>query len=113
MLQAAGVVYCISDAGLEQRNLPLQAGNAVSYGITKEQALESITLTPAKILGIEEQAGSLEQNKDATLIISNGNILDMKSNNIIAAYINGRKIDLDNIQKQLYLKYCNKYGIKP
>lgn len=114
MLQAAGVVYCISDAGFwQQRNLPFQAGNAVSYGITKEQALESITLTPAKILGIEEQAGSLEQNKDATLIISDGDILDMKSNNIIAAYINGRKIDLDNIQKQLYLKYCNKYGIKP
>lgn len=113
LLKKAGVKFCITDVSFwQQRNLPFEAGNAVAYGISKEEALESITLTPATVLGIDSRTGSLETGKDANLIISVGDVLDMRSSNIENAYIKGAEINLDNIQKQLYRKYCNKYGIK-
>ena len=69
-------------------------------------------MNPAKILGIDNTVGTIEVGKDATLIISDGDALDMKSNNIANAYIRGKNINLDNIQKQLYKKYMDKYGLK-
>ena len=77
-----------------------------------EQAVKSITLSTAKILGIDKTTGSLEVGKDATLFISTGDALDMRTNNVEKAYIKGKNIDLDNEQKALYLKYKNKYGLK-
>ncbi len=113
LLQQAGVEYCISVEGFWQvRNLSFNAGTAVTNGLTKEQALASITLNAAKILGIDKTAGTIETGKDATLIISDGDALDMKSNNISNAFIRGKNINLDNIQKQLYKKYMDKYGLK-
>lgn len=116
LLQNAGVLYCLQNAGDQEaanaRNLPFQAGTCVAYGLTKEQALQAITLNAAKILGIEKICGSLEMDKDATLFISSGDALDMKSNNVIFAYIRGEKVNLDNHQKQLYQKFMNKYQQK-
>jgi imidazolonepropionase-like amidohydrolase len=113
LLQQAGVAYCNSVDGFWQvRNLPFVAGTPVAYGLNKEQALESITLAPAKIMGIDKTVGSLETGKDATLVVSTGDVLDMRTNNIEMAFIRGRQINLDNIQKQLYNKYMNKYGLK-
>jgi imidazolonepropionase-like amidohydrolase len=94
---------------MNTRNLPFYAGTAVAYGMTKEDALTLITLNTAKILGIDKTVGSIEIGKDATLFISTGDALDMKSNNVTAAYIQGRKINLDNFQKKLYKKYSEKY----
>ena len=65
----------------------------------------SITLNSARILGIEEQVGSIEKGKDATFFISTGDALDIRSNNIEKAYIKGEIVDLNNHQKQLYEKY--------
>lgn len=114
LLQKAGVDYCISVDGFWQvRTLGYNAGQAVSYGVTKEQALTAITLSPAKILGIDKTVGSLEIGKNATLFISKGDALDMLGNNLEVAFISGRNISLDNVQKQLYIKYMNKYGLKP
>jgi imidazolonepropionase-like amidohydrolase len=113
LLQQAGVNYCISVDGFWQvRNLSFNAGTPVAYGLTKEQALSAITLNAAKILGIDNTVGTIEVGKDATLIISDGDALDMKSNNITSAFIRGKNINLDNIQKQLYKKYMDKYGLK-
>ena len=114
LLQQAGVSYCISDQDEENRyrNLPFNAGVAVAYGLTKEQALQAITLNAAKILGIDNRTGTLENNKDANIVVSDGDILDIKTNNVIYAFIQGRQINLDNKQKQLYEKYKYKYGIK-
>jgi imidazolonepropionase-like amidohydrolase len=113
LLQQAGVNYCISVDGFWQvRNLSFNAGTPVAYGLTKEQALSAITLNAAKILGIDKTIGTIEVGKDATLFISDGDALDMKSNNVIHAYIRGKEINLDNIQKQLYKKYMDKYGLK-
>jgi imidazolonepropionase-like amidohydrolase len=114
LLQQSGVMYCISDADemSRYRNLSFNAGVAVAYGLTKEQALEAITLNAAKILGIDDRTGSLEKGKDANIVVSDGDILDMKTSNVIYAFIQGRQINLDNKQKQLYEKYMAKYGLK-
>jgi hypothetical protein len=112
-LQQAGILYCINDFDEMNRgrNVMFNAGVAVGFGLTKEQALQSITLNAAKILGIDKQTGSLEAGKDANIIVSDGDLLDIKTNNISYAFIQGRQINLDNKQKQLYERYKTKYGL--
>jgi len=116
LLQDAGILYCLSyrgdmeTAGL--RNLPFTAGTAVAYGLKKEQVLTAITLSAAKIMGMDETTGSLEGGKDATLFVSSGDALDMRTNKVELAFIKGKKIDLDNRQKQLYNTYREKYSAK-
>jgi len=116
VLNKNGILFCLSYAGdmevMGSRNLPFTAGTAAAYGLTKEEALSAITYNSAKILGIDKQVGSLEDGKKATLFISNGDALDMKTNAIYKAFINGSLIDLDNHQHQLYKKYSDKYGFK-
>jgi imidazolonepropionase-like amidohydrolase len=114
VLQQAGVLFAISDTHGETRgrNLMFNAGTAAAWGLTKEQALQAITLNAAKILGIDATTGSIETGKDGNIIVSDGDILDMKSSNVIYAFIQGRQINLDNKHKQLYEKYKYKYGIK-
>ena len=97
---------------MNARNLPFLAGTAWAYGLTEEEAVASISLNVAKILGIDDRIGSIEAGKDATLFISDGNALDMKSNNVSFAMIKGNYIDLDNHQKQLNRKYEQKYGLE-
>ena len=70
-----------------------------------------ITSNPAKVLGIDSTTGTIETGKDATLFISSGDALDMKTNNVEYAFIQGRQIILDDVQKQLYRKYMKKYGL--
>ena len=113
LLQDGGVLYGLT--GIEywrQRNLPFEAGNAVAYGLSKEQALSMISLNIAKILGIDSTTGSLEPGKDATLFISDGDALDMLGNKVEAAYIKGKNLNLDNLHKQLYKRYSEKYQLE-
>ena len=116
LLQKAGILFCLDNAGdmeaMETRNLPFMAGTAAAYGLTKEQALKAITINTAKILGIDKTTGSIEVGKDATIIISTGDALDMRTNNIVNAYIKGIAVDLNNEQKELYEKYKKKYNLK-
>jgi len=113
-LQDAGVLYAINDedGSTRGRNLPFNAGTAAGYGITKEQALSSITLNAAKILGIDKITGSLEVGKDANIVVSEGDILDMRSSIITHAFIQGRQVSLEDKHKQLTERYKYKYGIK-
>jgi imidazolonepropionase-like amidohydrolase len=116
LLQKDSVLFCLQLEGdmeaMQSRNLPFNAGAAAAYGLTKEQALESITYSPAKILGVDSLLGTLEEGKLASLVVSEGDILDMTSNAVILAYISGKPVTLSNRQTELYLKYKNKYGIK-
>ena len=114
MLQKAGVLFTINDddGNSRYRNLPFNAGTAAAYGLTKEEALSAITLNAATILGIADKTGSIETGKDANIVVSEGDILDMRTNIITQAFIQGRQIDLNNKQKQLAEKYETKYGIK-
>jgi imidazolonepropionase-like amidohydrolase len=92
------------------RNLPFMAGTVSAWGLDKEKALQIITLNTAKVLGIDKTAGSLEIGKDATLFISAGDALDMKTNKVEQAFIQGRDISLDNLHKQLDRKFSAKYS---
>ncbi len=113
-LQKAGVMFAISDDDSQTRgrNLAFNAGTAAAYGLTKEEALQAITLNAAKMLGVSDKAGSIEVGKDANIVISEGDILDMKSSNVTDAFIQGRKIDLNDKQKQLNDRYNQKYNLK-
>ncbi|RZK44669.1 MAG: hypothetical protein EOO61_02995 [Hymenobacter sp.] len=111
ILDNAGINVVISiDDYWQQRNLPFMAGTAVAWGVDREKALQMITLNTAKILGIDQSAGSLEMGKDATFFISEGDALDMKTNKVETAFIQGRNINLDNLHKQLDRKFSDKYG---
>jgi len=114
MLQKAGVLFTINDddGSSRYRNLAFNAGTASAYGLTKEEALGSITLNAAMILGIADRTGSIEKGKDANIVVSQGDILDMRTNIITQAFIQGREINLDNKQKQLFERYKYKYNIK-
>lgn len=113
LLSDEGLLFCLENSGdMEQmgtRNLPFYAGTAVAYGLPYELAVQSMTLSAARILGIDQTHGSLEKGKSATLFISEGDALDMMTNDVTFAVIDGREIDLDNRQKALYRKYREKY----
>ena len=115
-LHKAGVIFTVCDDSQRgfwrQRNLPFMAGTMAAYGLTKEEALSVITLNAAKLLGIDNITGTLEKGKDANIVISEGDILDMRTSKITNAFIQGREIDLNNKQTQLFEKYKYKYGIK-
>ena len=112
LLQEGGVLYGLTGIGFwRQRNLPFEAGEAVGYGLTKEQAVSMITMNNAKILGIDKTTGTLETGKDANLFISNGDALDMLTLDVKSAYIQGKSIDLNTWHKMLYKRYSDKYGI--
>ncbi|MCZ2473363.1 amidohydrolase family protein [Aquirufa ecclesiirivi] len=116
MLYKAGVLVSISqdsgDGYTQQRNLPFMAGTLAAYGLSKEEALQVITSNPAKILGIEKRTGTIENGKDANILICQGDLLDMKSSVLTHAFIQGRAIDLQNKHTQLFERYKYKYQIK-
>jgi len=113
LLNNAGVNVVLSIDGFwQQRNLPFMAGTASAWGMSKEDALKTITLNAAKAMGIDKTTGSLAIGKDATFFISAGDALDMIGNKVEEAFIQGRSINLDNLHKQLDKKFSDKYGIK-
>ncbi len=100
------------NGGMERmsaRNLPFYAGTYAAYGLGKEEALKLITSNNAKILGINDKVGTLEVGKDATLFISEGDALDMRTNIVTNAFIQGRKLSLETHQTKLWKRYSNKY----
>ena len=111
-----GILVGLENSGgmerMQTRNLPFLAGTCAAYGLNKEQALQLITLNTAKILSIDNQCGSLEQGKDATLFISEGDALDMRTNKLTHAFIQGRELNLETHQTKLYKKYKEKYNQK-
>jgi hypothetical protein len=113
LLIEAGVTVGLETSGdmerMNSRNLPFYAGTTVAHGLSKEQALQLITLNTAKILGIDTRYGSLEVGKSATLFISNGDALDMRTNNLTNAFIDGRNISLESHQTELWKRYSKKY----
>ncbi|MBC7773548.1 MAG: amidohydrolase family protein [Pyrinomonadaceae bacterium] len=109
-LQQAGVQWCMAsgEETAHERNLPYNAARAVGYGLDLDAAMRSVTLSPAEILGVSDTLGSLEVGKSATLLITDGNPLEITTR-IDSAYIHGKKIDLANKQTELEKKYREKY----
>lgn len=113
MLEGAGVTWCLGASGgnfetPHERNLPYHAATAVAYGLDHDTALEAITIDAAKILGVDDELGSVEIGKAATLIVTDGSPLEITTE-ITRAFIDGREIDLSNKQTILADKYREKY----
>lgn len=113
LLQEAGVKFCLQNEGdmeaMNTRNLPFQAGTAKAYGLTEEQAISSISLSTCEIIGIDKEFGSIEEGKSATLFVSAGNALDMRTNIVTQIIIKGQFSSVSNFQQELYEKYKKKY----
>lgn len=109
LLKERGVRFCFGLAGNHPsaavRNLPFLAGTASAYGLAPEDAVRAITLDAAAVLGIDQRLGSLTVGKDATVIVSQGDALDMRGNQLTHAFIQGRWIVLDDHHQQLYRQY--------
>ena len=105
--------FCIAprDRPGSLRNLPHHAATAVAHGLPQEAALRCVTLEAADILGVGDQLGSLEPGKSATLIITDGDPLELLTQ-IEAAYIEGRPVDLSSRHTELRDKYRQKYQQK-
>ena len=112
----AGLTITIDVSGrmerMNTRNLPFYAGTFAAYGVPKEKAVQLITLNAAKILGVSDRLGSLTVGKDATLFLSLGDALDMRTNQLTHAFINGKNISLETHQTELWKRYMEKYSRK-
>jgi imidazolonepropionase-like amidohydrolase len=109
-LSRAGVTVLFNDGGDDPsnaRHLPHDAATAATFGFPREKAVAAMTLEPAKLLGVADRLGSLEPGKDATFILTDGDILDLRSR-VVGAYVDGRVLDLTDKQKRLYEKYRNR-----
>lgn len=113
LLMDGGILVGIQNAGasnFQTRNLPFYAGQVVGQGMAKEDALKLISSNNAKILGIDGQYGSLETGKSATFFVSEGDALDMRTNQVIHAFIDGRELSLETHQTELWKRYMEKYS---
>ncbi len=109
-LYKAGVKFCIAGEGgyYNERNLPYQTATCVAFGLPRDEAIKAITIYPAEILGVSDKVGSIEPGKDATLIVTTGDPLEIQTQ-VVYEFIQGRKVDLTNRQVKLYEKYVEKY----
>jgi len=116
LLQKEGIKFCLQNEGdmeaMHTRNLPFLAGTAMAYGLSEEEAVRSVSLSACEILGIDKNFGSIEIGKSATLFVSKGSALDMKSNQVTLILSNGKFVPTHNFQTTLYEKYSNKYKQK-
>ena len=111
-LVAQGLKVGISnnDWLMSSRNLAFHAGSAAAYGMPKNDALRMITLSNAEILGIDDRLGSLEVGKDATLFVSSGDALDMRSQQLSHIWIAGRAVQRDAMQQELHQRFKDRYS---
>src|SRR5262249_39496356 len=109
-LEEAGVAWCLAggDDTAHERNLPYCAALAVAHGLDHDAALKGITRGAAEILGVGDRLGTLSRGKEATLIVADGDILEVTTH-VKRAFIGGREIDLSNKQTELEKKYREKY----
>lgn len=112
LLMDAGLLVALQNgeaSNFQSRNLPFYAGQVVGQGMEKEKAVQMLTGNTAKILGIDDTHGTLTVGKSATLFISEGDALDMRTNILSHAFIDGRNISLETHQTELWKRYSKKY----
>lgn len=112
ILQNAGIMFCLQNEGdmeaMNSRNLPFLAGTARAYGLSNEQAVAAISMNAAKIMGVDEQYGTVEVGKSATFFVSKGDALDMRTNRVTLIVMDGVFQDTRNHQDDLYEKFSRK-----
>jgi imidazolonepropionase-like amidohydrolase len=107
-LMAAGlkVAFGSFDNGFSRR-LGQETANAVAHGLPYEEGLKAVTLYPAQIFGFDSQLGTLEVGKVASLIVTNGDPLEITTD-VKYLFIKGQLTNTDNKQKDLYEKYSSR-----
>lgn len=112
-LMRAGIITAIGHSGSwESRNVMFNAGTCAAYGLTPEEALQLITGNAALVTNAQNEIGTLEVGKSASILISDGDLLDMKSSRISEIFLNGISVPVDNSQTELYKKYSTRYGVE-
>ncbi|HEY9402454.1 MAG TPA: amidohydrolase family protein [Pyrinomonadaceae bacterium] len=108
-LQQAGVSFALStgDQGAEVRDLPYRAGMAAAFGLSRADALKSVTLYPAQIMGVGDRLGSIEAGKIANLVIADGDLLEARTR-VRHLFINGRQVPLNSRHTELYDQFKNR-----
>jgi imidazolonepropionase-like amidohydrolase len=111
-LRAAGVTVVLvgntgggdDDVGFNARNIRYEAGNAVAYGLSHDDALRAITLAPATVFGVADRIGALTPGRDANLVIWSGDPFEFSS---VAehVFVKGREIDDRSRQDELIDRY--------
>jgi imidazolonepropionase-like amidohydrolase len=107
VLRQAGVKVAMSLSSYRAslvKNLPYEAAQAAAFGLPADEALKTITLYPAQIAGVADRLGSIDAGKDATLVVTDGDILDIRSN-VKRMWIAGKEVSLDSRHTRLYEKY--------
>lgn len=108
LMHDAGVNLAIRTGEAENvRNLPYHAGFAATYGLGRVDALRAVTIAPARILGVSDEIGSIEEGKIANLFVADGDPFKT-STDIEHLFIEGRKVPLVNRQTRLYREYLNR-----
>ncbi len=115
-LAAAEVVFALQMEGdmetMQNRNLAFNAGTAIGYGLSPQDALKAVTIYPATILGIDDRTGSIEVGKEANLILTHGDMFDIRTGKVVDMYLQGRPVDLTNRQTDLYRQALRRYGLE-
>jgi len=114
-LAEAGVKFAFQMDGdmepIQNRNIAFAAGVAIANGLDREEALRGLTIYPAEILDIADRTGSLEVGKEADLIVTEGDLFDIRTGSVRRIYLHGQLIDPENRQDALYKKYLRKYDL--
>ena len=113
LLVDAGLLVGIQNldmANFQTRNMAFYAGQVAGMGLDREKALQLVSGNTAKILGIDDRYGTLAEGKSATLFISEGDALDMRTNKLTHAFIDGREVSLETHQTELWKRYSEKYA---
>ena len=112
LLYKDGILVALRHRGAlaRSRNLPFYAGTAAAYGLSREEALQLVTSNPAKILGVSDYLGTIEKGKWATFVVSEGDLLDMSTNSVTKAFINGMDVAIEGKQQVLNQRYFDKYS---
>lgn len=112
-LEAAGVPFAIasgtrSGGSSNARHVTLFAGIAAAHGLDREAAYRSLTIYPARMLGLEDVLGSIEVGKSASLVLTDGDLLE-PATTIEQVWIDGLRPSMDDVQKAAY----RKWGARP
>jgi len=109
-LTELGIRWCMASADdtAHERNLPYNVSKAVAFGLDHDAGMRGLTIDTARILEVDDLVGSLENGKQATLIVTTGSPLEVITNPVMA-FVQGRQISLESKQSELAEKYREKY----
>jgi imidazolonepropionase-like amidohydrolase len=103
-----GIRFAIQSADSHNtRNLPYHAAACAAFGLPKDIALKAVTIFPAEIFGVADRIGSLEVGKEASLIVTDGDPLEIRTN-VKRVFIAGEEMPMVSRHTLLYDKFSKR-----